>query len=164
MKFIEKFRAYVAEPVLASLFLSILGQTFSFRSLADFTHSEARDALALFLVLLGAAFALWIGLFWVSNTDFGAWLAERGELEAINDTYIYTVVAFLAAGLACLPSAFLSVDHVEFHGMVLWLQLFALCCVPSMLTNTRSLLRLHSVFNQRSQKIKTFPARAENGH
>ncbi len=50
----------------------------------NFMHSTARDLLSILLVLLGASLALWIGLFWVSNTDFGEWLAERDELMPIN--------------------------------------------------------------------------------
>jgi hypothetical protein len=161
---IEAIRAYGAEPVLATLVLSLLSHIWSFAALADFMHAEARDVITILEVLLAASFALWIGLFWVSNTEFGSWLSENGELENINNTYIFTVVVFLVATLACLPSAYLTGKQVWVQNASLWIVLVAFFNVSGLLNNTRNLLRLHAAYGQRSQKLMSIKrGQVENG-
>jgi hypothetical protein len=158
----EKIRAYAVEPVLASLTLAALGDYFPFSKLAEFMHSEARDLLSLMLVLLASALALWVGLFWISNTPFGIWLAEKGEIEAIHSTYIYSVIVLFAACLGCIVAAFVNQDHLVVEDLILWLSLFALYGVPFLMNNTRQLLRLYSAFVVRNHKVARIDRQAES--
>lgn len=150
----EKVRAYSTNLLVAGLILSALANVWSFTRLADFMHSEAKDILTLLAVLLGAALALWVGLFWISNTRFGLWLSEKGELEDINDTYNFSVVLFVIACLVCIASAYAKVERVWLHNVALWISLQAFLEVYGLLNNTRNLLRLHSRFNRLPDNIR----------
>lgn len=151
---LERLRAYRKNPIFVTLALSLLANVWSFNKLADFMHSEAKEVMTLMAVLLGAALALWIGLFWISNTRFGLWLSEKGELEDINDTYNFSVVLFFVGALGCIASAYLKPEHIWVQNVVLWIVLLAFVEVWGLLRNTKNLLRLHTEFNRRSNKIQ----------
>jgi hypothetical protein len=161
MRIGEKIRAYVVEPVLASLTLAALGDYFPFSKLSEFMHSEARDVLNLLLVLLASALALWIGLFWVSNTPFGVSLTERGEIEAIHTTYVYSVIVLFAACVGCILAAFVDQAHLVIENIILWISLFALYSVPFLLNNTRQWLKLYSAFVVRNRKVAQIDRKSE---
>src|SRR5215467_6673939 len=158
----EKIRGYIAEPVIASLVVLAASHLWSFAQLSDFMHAEAKDFLSFLEILLGAAFALWIGLFWVSNTEFGSWLSEKGELQEMHNTYVFSVICLFIATIGCIPAAYFDAKHLWTQNIVLWIVLSAILNIPSLLNNTRNLLRLHAVFNQRLQKVKPIRNAAEN--
>lgn len=157
----EKIRTYVAEPLLASLTLSVVINFLPMREVATFMHSEARDILSLLLVLLGSALALWVGLFWVSNTPFGAWLMDQGDFDGIQRTYIYSIFNMFLACLGCVIAAYLEPSHVYAQTSVLWLALFAFYTMPFLLNNTRLLLKLHALFSNRPRKVAPMDRQAE---
>lgn len=142
----ERIRAYAIEPIFATLFISLLVNWLGLDRNIDFMHSAARDLLSILLVLLGASLGLWIGIFWVSNTDFGRWLAERGELKPINDAFIWTCVTILMSSVMCVLCGFLSVEHRYIQLIGEWSTTYSLFSILTMLKNTRGLLDLHSLF------------------
>lgn len=161
----EKLRSYSVEPVLATLLLLLALQVFPKPSIAAMEHAEARDLLAISAVMLGASFALWIGLFWVSSTKFGEWMARKNELTDVGDTYIYAIAVWLVATLSTVMAAFLSADFTKTQLVCLWFFGVALLSVPGMLNNTRNLIKLHSAFAilQSQTKPDVVPLQRANG-
>lgn len=157
----EKIRAYAVEPVLATLTISLLANLFSWHQLADFMHTEAKDILALMLVLLASALAIWVGLFWVSNTPFGMWLIEKGDFDGIQTTYVYAIVGIFSATLGCIVSAYLDSTHLVLQAIAIWFACFGLYTLPFLLNNTRMLLKLHAVFSTRPRKVSAMDRPAE---
>jgi hypothetical protein len=149
----ETVRAYATEPILSALTLSLLINVFGRTVNATFMHDEARDILSLCVVLLGAALALWVGLFWLSSSEFGLWLASRQALETIHTAYVSSAIILLISCVLCILCAHASVSRT-------WLQIagefFSLCglaSVPTLLNNTRHLLRLHGLFGRQSKPV-----------
>lgn len=162
----ELIRAYSPEPVTAVLILSILLNIFGKSSLSDFMHTEAHDALSLFTVLLGASLALWIGLFWISSSEFGQWLASRMVLETINVAYITSITILLIASLACIFCAYVSQQHVAVQLIGLFACVYGLATLPMMLNNTHKLLKLHGMFGRQRSNVmdmKTTNAKSAGG-
>jgi hypothetical protein len=149
----EYLRAYLLEPVAAVLTLSLLMNFFGKSSLAEFMHSEARDVLSLLLVLLAASLAIWVGLFWISNTLFGQWLSARAALEKINAAYITSIAILLFGCISCVFCAYLKADHVYSQLFGVFASLYGLATVPSMLNNTHQLLKLHGLFGRQNNKV-----------
>lgn len=149
----ETIRAYLVEPVVSGLALSLLVNGFGRSANADFMHDEARDILSLNVVLLGASLALWIGLFWISSSDFGQWLASKGMLEHINAAYVAAAITLLSTCILCIICA-----HAP--ASITWLQmtgeffsLWGLATMPTLLNNTRHLLRLHGLYASQPRAI-----------
>jgi hypothetical protein len=157
-----KIRAYVAEPLLATLTLSLVINVYSLADVSAFMHAEAKDILSLLLVLLGSALALWVGLFWVSNTPFGSWLMEKGEFDGIQRTYIYSIFGIFLACLGCVLAAYVESANKYLQTLVLWLALFAFYSMPFLLNSTRLLLKLHALFSNRPRKVAPMDRQAEN--
>jgi hypothetical protein len=149
----ERFRAYLPEPVLAAFMLSVSMNIFGKPSLANFMHAEARDILSLLTVLLGASLALWVGLFWVSNSAFGKWLSSRGALQSINAAYITSVAVLMAACVFCLLCAYLRPVYLITQLIGIFISLYGLLTVPTILNNTRILLSLHGKFGAQSSSV-----------
>jgi hypothetical protein len=155
---LESARAYLTEPTLAALILSSLINYFGMDANAKFMHGEARDVLSLSVVLLAAALALWVGLFWVANSDFGRWLESKKMLEPINSAYVASAVVLLCNCVFCILCA-----HVDasYHGLQLTGEFVALWGIATMLTllsNTRNLLRLHGLYGSRPKAISEIKA------
>jgi hypothetical protein len=144
----ETIRAYVTEPVISALILSLLVNYFGINANAVFMHEEARDILSLGVVLLGAALALWIGLFWISSTEFGRWLATKNMLEAINAAYVISSTILLGTCVTCILCAHISASHTHLQLTGEFLSLCGLACMPTLLNNTRHLLKLHGLFGR----------------
>jgi len=149
----ETVRAYVTEPVLSGLAISLLINMYGQSANAAFMHDEARDILSLGVVLLGAALALWIGLFWVSNSEFGQWLAARQMLEPINAAYITSTVVLLADCVLCILCAHASASHQWLQLTGEFFSLYGLASMPILLNNTRHLLRLHGLFGRQLKPV-----------
>ncbi len=149
----ERIRAYLPEPVLAAFALSVSINIFGKASLANFMHSEARDILGLLTMLLGASLALWVGLFWISNSEFGKWLSSRGALQSINAAYITSVAVLMAACVACLLCAYLSSAYSKTQLGGVFIAVYGLLTVPTMLNNTRMLLNLHGAFGKKRSTV-----------
>jgi len=149
----ERVRAYLPEPLLAAFMLSVSMNIFGKPSLANFMHAEARDILSLLTVLLGASLALWVGLFWVSNSTFGKWLSARGALQSINAAYITSVAVLMAACVSCLLCAYLTPAYLKTQLIGISISLYGLLTVPTMLNNTRILLGLHGKFGSQSASV-----------
>jgi hypothetical protein len=149
----EQLRAYIPEPIAAVLGLSLAANFWGKLALANFMHAEARDSLSLLTVLLGASLALWIGLFWISSTSFGQWLASQKILETINSAYITSIAILLLACLSCIFCAYLSSDHTYVQLSGIFINLYGMATVPTMLNNTHKLLGLHAFFGRQSSKV-----------
>jgi hypothetical protein len=149
----EYLRAYLPEPLAAVLALSLLANCFGYSTLADFMHAEARDGLSLLTVLLGASLALWVGLFWISNTLFGEWLSARSALEALNAAYITSITVLLIACLSCIVCAYLKPDHVYSQMFGVFFSIYGLATLPTTLNNTHKLLKLHALFGRQGNKV-----------
>jgi len=149
----ETIRAYLTEPILAALALSLLVNRFGKAGNAAFMHDQARDILSLGVVLLGAALALWIGLFWISSTEFGQWLANKQMLEPINAAYIATAVTLLTSCVLCILCAHASTSHVTLQITGEFFSLLGLASMPTLLNNTRHLLRLHGQFGRQPRAV-----------
>ena len=155
---VEAIRAYLTEPILSGLALSILVNYFGKNANAQFMHDEARDVLSLSVVLLAAALALWIGLFWVYNSDFGRWLQTKKMLEPINSAYVASAVILLCNCVLCILCA-----HVDAHHYALQLTgefstLWGLSTMYLLLSNTRHLLRLHGIYGNRPKPVSEIKA------
>jgi hypothetical protein len=153
----ETVRAYLTEPILSALVLSFLFNEFGKDANLAFMHDEARDVLSLFVVLLAAAMALWIGLFWISSSDFGQWLANKRMLEPINLSYIASAVILLTSCVLCILCAHASVSHTWLQLVGEYFALYGLVSIATLLNNTRHLLRLHGEFARQLKlaEIKT---------
>ncbi len=149
----EAIRAYMPEPVLAGLAVSVCINVFGPEANSKFMHDEARDILSLGVVLLGAALALWIGLFWISNTAFGQWLASKRMLEPINRAYIFSAVILLANCVFCIICAHVEPTHRWLQISGEFLSFWGLASVPTLLNNTRHLLRLHALFGSQPRPV-----------
>lgn len=153
MTITERSRAYLPEPLIAALMLSVSINMFGKPTLANFMHSEARDMLSLLTVLLGASLALWIGLFWVSNSAFGQWLSSRGVLESINAAYITSIAVLMTACISCILCAYLAPAHIRTQLTGLFISFYGLSTIPTMLNNTRNLLKLHGKFGRQPSAV-----------
>jgi hypothetical protein len=142
----EILRAYLSEPILAGLVLSLLVNVYGSSKNADFMHDEARDILSLLLVLLAASIALWAGLFFITATDFGKWLHLKGMMESINNAYISCSVIFLAGSVLCIVCAHVSAQITKIQIVGEFFCLWSLAVVIPMLNNTRHLLKLHGAY------------------
>jgi hypothetical protein len=142
----EKWRAYLPEPLIAILIESLLLNWRGAPANAQFMHSEARDILSLLLVLLSASLALWIGLFWVSSTEFGQWLSKRGELNPINNAFVSTIIILVLSCVVSIICAFADGGYVKVMLVGELFSILSLVSVPGMLMNTSGLLKLHSLF------------------
>jgi hypothetical protein len=149
----EQLRAYIPEPVAAILLLSLSTNLWGKSALSDFMHVAAHDALSLLTVLLGASLALWIGLFWIANTAFGQWLASQKVLETINAAYITSIAILLIACICCIFCAYLSPAHTYVQLLGIFTNLYGLATIPTLLNNTRKLLKLHGLFGRQSSKV-----------
>jgi hypothetical protein len=149
----ETIRAYVAEPIVSGLALSLLINWLGVAANAAFMHDEARDILSLGVVLLGASLALWIGLFWISSSDFGQWLAARRMLEPINSAYVASAVVLLVACVLCILCAHASAAYVKLQTVGEFFSLWGLFSMPTLLNNTRHLLRLHGQFGNQPKPV-----------
>jgi hypothetical protein len=157
MRLRERLRMYALEPLAATFCLSVLANLFGRATLADFIHTEAHDILSLFAVLLGAALALWVGLFWISNTPFGQWLAERAVLETINAAYIATILILLFGCLTAMICAYLGSQHTYSQVFGAFAFIYGLATVPSTLSNTHKLLKLHGAYGRQQAKVAEMP-------
>lgn len=149
----ETVRAYVAEPVVSALILSLLVNWRGTAANAEFMHDEARDILSLGVVLLGASLALWIGLFWVSSTEFGQWLAARRMMEAINASYVASSVILLATCVLCILCAHAQASNKWLQVAGEFFSLWGLASMPTLLNNTRHILKLHSQFGSQPRTV-----------
>lgn len=149
----ETIRAYSAEPVLAGLVLSLLINWLGIPANASFMHDEARDILSLGVVLLGASLALWIGLFWVSSSNFGQWLASKRMLESINAAYVASAVVLLVSCVLCILCAHVQAGYIVLQMSGEFCALWGLFSMPTLLNNTRHLLRLHSLFANQPRPV-----------
>jgi hypothetical protein len=132
----EVARAYVTEPLLSGLVLSLLVNYFGRDTNAKFMHGEARDILSLGVVLLAAALALWVGLFWMSNSEFGRWLEGKKMLEPINSAYVASAIV--------LPGEFVA--------------LWGISTMITLLSNTRNLLQLHGLYGRQPKVVSEIKA------
>jgi hypothetical protein len=149
----EKFRAYSTEPVLATLLLSLAVNWSSMGKIAAFVHTVAKDALSILVVLFAAVLAVWIGLFWIAGTPFGAWLQQRGERDDIDGSYIYTIWVFFIACIGAAIGGAVGESRIWIQVPIAWVILLALLSTKGLITNTRSLLRLHAHFVDRSSNV-----------
>jgi hypothetical protein len=149
----ERIRAYITEPVLSGLILSLLINAYGLGKNAAFMHDEARDILSLGVVLLGAALALWIGLFWISSSEFGHWLASKGMLEDINAAYITSAVVLLTGCVLSILCAHVSAAHTLLQMLGEFSALYGLASMPTLLNNTRHLLQLHSLYSRQPRPV-----------
>lgn len=149
----ETIRAYIVEPLLAALAISLSINIFGKSANVAFMHDEARDILSLAVVLLGASLALWIGLFWISSSDFGKWLAAKEMIEPINAAYVASTVILLVACLFCIICAHLPVAYVRTQIAGEFFVFCGLATVPTLLNNTWHLLRLHSLFTRLPRQV-----------
>lgn len=149
----EKARAYLTEPILSALILSLLINRFGKSANAAFMHDEARDILSLCVVLLGAALALWIGLFWLSSSEFGQWLAKKQMLESINAAYVTSTVVLLANCVVCILCAHVPADYGWLQISGEFCSLWGLASMPILLNNTRHLLRLHALYGNQPKPV-----------
>ena len=150
----ETIRAYVTEPILSALILSLLINGFGKSQNAEFMHSEAKDILSLGVVLLGASLALWIGLFWVSSSEFGQWLATKQMLEPINTAYVTSAVILLINCVLCILCAHIPTSYTWMQITGEYFSLWGLASMPTLLNNTRHLLRLHG---QHGKLLRVIP-------
>jgi hypothetical protein len=118
-------------------------------------HSVAKDALSVLVVLFGAALAVWIGLFWIAGTPFGVWLQQIGERDDIDGTYIYCIWVFFCSCLGAVVAAAVGENRLWVQIPVAWMILVALLSAYGLVNNTRSLLRLHASYMERSTKVTT---------
>jgi hypothetical protein len=140
---VEILRAYLSESILAGLVSSVLINAYGSSKNAEFMHDEARDILALLLVLLAASIALWAGLFFITGTDFGKWLHSKGMMESINNAYISCSVIFLTSSVLCIVCAHVGAQAIKIQIFGEFVCLWSLAVVIPMLNNTRHLLKLH---------------------
>jgi hypothetical protein len=150
---LETTRAYATEPIISALALSLLVNSFGSKTNAAFMHEEARDILSLGVVLLGAALALWIGLFWISSTEFGQWLSTKNMLEPINAAYVVSASILLCCCVACILCAHISASYTALQLTGEFLSLCGLVCMPTLLNNTRHLLRLHGLYGRQPKAV-----------
>lgn len=149
----ETVRAYVTEPILSALVLSLLINRFGNIANASFMHDEARDILSLGVVLLAAALALWIGLFWVSSSEFGQWLASKKMLEPTNTAYVASAVVLLSCCVLCILCAHVPASQIKLQIAGEFGALWGLASMPSLLNNTRHLLRLHGLYVRQPKPV-----------
>jgi hypothetical protein len=157
----ETIRAYITEPILSALALSLLINSFGKTANATFMHEEARDILSLGVVLLAASLALWIGLFWISNSEFGQWLASRHMLEPINTAYIASAVILLTSCVLCILCAHIPASFVWLHLVGEFTSLWGLFTMPTLLNNTRHLLRLHGLYGRQLKAVPEIKSAAK---
>jgi hypothetical protein len=150
---IETARAYATEPILSGLVLSLLINWFGVGANAAFIHDEARDILSLSVVLLGAALALWIGLFWISSNDFGQWLESKQMLEPTNLAYIASTVILLVNCVLCILCAHVPASQIWLQIIGEFFSLLGLATVASLLNNTGQLLRLHGLYGRQLKAV-----------
>ena len=149
----EKFRAYSIEPVIATLLLSLAANWSSLEKIAAFVHTVAKDVLSILVVLFAAVLAVWIGLFWIAGTPFGGWLQQKGERDDIDETYIYTIWVFFFACIGAAIAGAVGENRIWVQVPIAWVILLALLSTKGLITNTRSLLRLHAHFVDRSSNV-----------
>ena len=149
----ETARAYLTEPILSALVLSLLIIWLGGTANAAFMHDEARDVLSLCVVLLGAALALWIGLFWISTNEFGHWLATKQMLEPINTAYVASTKVLLINCILCIFCAHASASQtwLQFPGE--FFSLWGISTMYTLLNNTRLLLKLHGLYGGRPKPV-----------
>lgn len=150
----EIIRAYATEPILSACVLLLLMKLYGANANAAFMHDEARDILSLCVVLLGAALALWIGLFWISSSDFGQWLSSRQMLAPTNTAYVASTAILLLTCVFCILCAHVSVLQVWLQIIGEFFFLWALATLASLLNNTRCLLVLHGEY-ERQHRISS---------
>jgi|GEM_PF-5394082 len=150
---VETVRAYLTEPIMSALVLSLLVNRFGITANSAFMHDEARDILSLGVVLLGTALALWIGLFWVSSSEFGQWLASKQMLEPINTAYVASAVILLSNCVLCILCAHASASHIWLQITGEFCSLWGLASMPTLLNNTRHLLRLHGLYGRQPKVV-----------
>ena len=156
----ETIRAYIAEPLLSGLILSTLINVYGWAANAAFMRDEARDILSLGVVLLGAALALWIGLFWISSTEFGKWLALKGMLEPTHTAYVASAAILLADCVLCILCAHAPVSYRWLQLTGEFFSLYGLVSMPMLLNNTRHLLRLHALYGRQPKPVQEIKSSA----
>lgn len=149
----ETVRQYAVEPLVATLFTSLLVNYFGQLQIAEFMHDEARDILGLSAVLLAAALALWIGLFWIASSEFGAWLSLKGVLSQIDRAYVASAVSLLIVCVSCIVCAHVGFAHKHTQVIGLGIALEGLVNVPTLLNNTRLLLKLHAAYGHQKRNV-----------
>jgi ABC-type multidrug transport system permease subunit len=149
----ELIRAYLIEPTVSALALSLLINWLGASANSNFMHDEARDILSLAVVLLGASLALWIGLFWISSSEFGQWLASKGMLKHINAAYIASTVTLLSTCVLCILCAHVPATTTWLQIAGEFLSIWGLLTMPTLLNNTRHLLRLHGLFASQPRPV-----------
>lgn len=149
----EIVRAYITEPVISALTLSLLVNWLGITKNAGFMHEEARDILSLGVVLLGASLALWIGLFWISSSEFGQWLASKGMIEHINASYVTSTVVLLVSCVLCILCVHIPPTYLWIQVLGEFFALWGLASMPTLLNNTRHLLRLHGVYTHQPKPV-----------
>src|ERR1039458_2667153 len=149
----ETARAYVTEPILSALALALLINRLGDTANAAFMHDEARDILSLCLVLLGAALALWIGLFWVSSSEFGQWLGSKQMLEPVNAAYVASAAVLLINCILCILFAHAAAWYkwLQFAGE--FFSLWGIATMHTLLNNTRLLLKLHGLYGAQTRPV-----------
>jgi hypothetical protein len=152
----ETVRAYVTEPILSALILSVLINWYGTAANATFMHDEARDILSLGVVLLGASLALWIGLFWISSSEFGQWLSSKRALEPINAAYVVSASILLTDCIFCILCAHVAASYLWLQITGEFFSLWGLASMPTLLNNTRHLLRLHGLYGSQPRPISEF--------
>ena len=158
----EIVRAYIGEPLLAALVVSLLVNIYGVQQNAEFMHAEARDILSLLLVLLAASIALWVGLFFITTTEFGKWLDSRRMTEPTNDAYIASTIIFLVGALLCIICAHVGPQSIKLQIFGEFMCLWSLAAVIPMLNNTRHLLRLHGLFRNTPKVVNDFRQTSQN--
>jgi hypothetical protein len=149
----ETARAYLIEPILSALVLWLLINRLGDTSNAAFMRDEARDILSLYVVLLGAALALWIGLFWISSSEFGQWLASRQMLGPINTAYVASTAVLLTSCILCIFCAHAPASQTWLQFAGEFFSLWGIATMYTLLNNTRLLLKLHGLYGERPKPV-----------
>lgn len=146
-------RSFAPEPIVSALAISLLVNGFGVAGNAAFMHDEARDILSLGVVLVGAALALWIGLFWISSSDFGLWLSAKRVMERINAAYIASTVILLVGCVLCILCAHVSPTHAMLQLTGEFFAIYGLSTLATLLNNTRMLLKLHGEYERQRRPV-----------
>jgi hypothetical protein len=162
----ETARAYLTEQILSVLVLWLLIHWLGVTANTGFMHDEAKDILSLCVVLLGAALALWIGLFWISTGEFGQWLASKQMLEPVNTAYVASTWVLLVNCILCILCAYIPASQTWLQFTGEFFSLWAIGTMHTLLNNTRLLLKLHGLYGGRpkpSRKSDPQPSEAKDG-
>ena len=137
---------YLVEAVLSSAILVLLLLTTDRKLLISFASIHARD-FATFIVapMFAASVGLIVALFSITNSDFGEWLIGKKAL----DVYLYAFGVGVA--IYFFSTIALILVNPQFNEILifstLWLLIFAIINIYSLIKNTFDLIRLNAKFN-----------------